>query len=247
MRDKHAFFNPYEIGCFPQNKTHNKTTFTCKPAIIKRVFFENDRNIYFVLQTEKSLERFFFRSTWQKLQTKLRLSIVEPRLLCVFFPKVTQSVAFCPADNSRQRLYSTGRQRTRTERSFVHALRWKRWSDNNDGGKKGNKLNERTRLIFDVLPVIWGAVWFRRCGLLLKSSDTHWILSQVRLNLLPAGDKWLWSALDGESKAGRVGCSPPSSWSEEPPQHPLSAFKLKARTGKRLMNEWAWKFKHTFA
>lgn len=102
--------------------------------------------------------------------------------------------------------------------------------------KKGKKFNERTRLIFDVLPVIWGAVWFRRRGLLVKSSDTHWILSQVRLNLLPAVDKWLWSALDGESKAGRVGCSPTSSWSEEPPQLPLSAFKLKARTGKPLIS-----------
>lgn len=61
-------------------------------------------------------------------------------IMCIFFPKVTQSVAFfpfCPADNSRQRLYSTGRQRTRTERSLVHALRLKRWSDNNDGEKKG--------------------------------------------------------------------------------------------------------------
>lgn len=55
--------------------------------------------------------------------------------------------------------------------------------------QKRKKLNERTRLIFDVLPVFWGAVWFRRSGLLVKSSDTHWILSQVRLNLLPAGDK----------------------------------------------------------
>lgn len=56
-------------------------------------------------------------------------------------------------------------------------------------GGNWKKHNERMRLIFDVLPVSWALSSSVAVVLLVKSSDTHWILCEVRLNLLPAAAK----------------------------------------------------------